>query len=151
MIFWYAGVNYRWCGECKRCLWWEKMYWSAVLWGMSSKPICILVPWPCSPPGYTLSREIQGVMRQQVCKLTFELQVRGLMNVQFVVKNNKMCLIEVNLRASRTASMLFLKPPAWWRWYKWLSDESCLVNLFVWIRAALAKWAHFITLWKKHC
>ncbi len=28
-------------------------------------------------------------MRQQVQKLAFELQVRGLMNVQFAVKNNE--------------------------------------------------------------
>jgi hypothetical protein len=32
-------------------------------------------------PAYTLSKEIQDVMREQVQKLAFELQVRGLMNV----------------------------------------------------------------------
>jgi hypothetical protein len=42
----------------------------------------------CSLPAYTLSKEIQDVMRQQVQKLAFELQVRGLMNVQFAVKDN---------------------------------------------------------------
>lgn len=41
-------------------------------------------------------------MRQQVQKLAFELQVRGLMNVQFAVKNNEVYLIEVNPRAART-------------------------------------------------
>lgn len=56
----------------------------------------------CSLPAYTLSREIQDVMRQQVEKLAFELQVRGLMNVQFAVKDNKVYLIEVNPRAART-------------------------------------------------
>ncbi len=35
----------------------------------------------CQPT--PLSQEIQDVMRQQVQKLAFELQVRGLMNVQF--------------------------------------------------------------------
>ena len=35
----------------------------------------------CSLPAYTLSQEIQDVMREQVQKLAFELQVRGLMNV----------------------------------------------------------------------
>lgn len=56
----------------------------------------------CSLPAYTLSKEIQDVMRQQVEKLAFELQVRGLMNVQFAVKNNEVYLIEVNPRAART-------------------------------------------------
>ena len=56
----------------------------------------------CSLPAYTLSKEIQDVMREQVQKLAFELQVRGLMNVQFAVKNNEVYLIEVNPRAART-------------------------------------------------
>ncbi len=41
-------------------------------------------------------------MREQVQKLAFELQVRGLMNVQFAVKDNEVYLIEVNPRAART-------------------------------------------------
>lgn len=56
----------------------------------------------CSLPAYTLSKEIQDVMRQQVEKLAFELCVRGLMNVQFAVKDNEVYLIEVNPRAART-------------------------------------------------
>ena len=56
----------------------------------------------CSLPAYTLSQEIQDVMREQVQKLAFELQVRGLMNVQFAVKDNEVYLIEVNPRAART-------------------------------------------------
>ena len=47
---------------------------------------------PATPrvlPAYTLSQEIQDVMREQVQKLAFELQVRGLMNVQFAVKTTK--------------------------------------------------------------
>ncbi|UVK78660.1 MAG: carbamoyl phosphate synthetase subunit beta [Sodalis sp. Ffu] len=56
----------------------------------------------CSLPAYTLNDEIQDVMRQQVKKLAFELQVRGLMNVQFAVKDNEVYIIEVNPRASRT-------------------------------------------------
>ena len=55
----------------------------------------------CSLPAYP-EPEIQDVMRQQVQKLAFELQVRGLMNVQFAVKNNEVYLIEVNPRAART-------------------------------------------------
>ncbi|MGL4268481.1 MAG: carbamoyl-phosphate synthase large subunit, partial [Plesiomonas sp.] len=53
----------------------------------------------CSLPAYTLSQEIQDVIRQQVEKLAFELCVRGLMNAQFAVKNNEVYLIEVNPRA----------------------------------------------------
>ena len=56
----------------------------------------------CSLPAYTLSQEIQDVMREQVEKLAFELGVRGLMNTQFAVKNNQVYLIEVNPRAART-------------------------------------------------
>ncbi|AWK14498.1 carbamoyl-phosphate synthase large subunit [Candidatus Fukatsuia symbiotica] len=56
----------------------------------------------CSLPAYTLSQEIQNTMRQQVEKLAFELCVRGLMNVQFAVKNQEVYLIEVNPRAART-------------------------------------------------
>ncbi|WP_150137629.1 carbamoyl-phosphate synthase large subunit [Candidatus Enterovibrio escicola] len=56
----------------------------------------------CSLPAYTLSQEIQDVMRHQVEKLAFELGVRGLMNTQFAVKDNEVYLIEVNPRAART-------------------------------------------------
>jgi len=56
----------------------------------------------CSLPAYTLSKEIQDVMRQQVTDLAFELGVRGLMNTQFAVKGDKVYLIEVNPRAART-------------------------------------------------
>lgn len=56
----------------------------------------------CSLPAYTLSSEIQNVMRKQVEKLAFELGVQGLINVQFAVKNSDVYLIEVNPRAART-------------------------------------------------
>ena len=56
----------------------------------------------CSLPAYSLSQEIQDVMREQVEKLAFELGVRGLMNTQFAVKDGQVYLIEVNPRAART-------------------------------------------------
>lgn len=56
-------------------------------------------------------------MRQQVQKLAFELQVRGLMNVQFAVKDNEVYLIEVNPRAY-VPYRSSLKPPVF-RWRKW--------------------------------
>ncbi|MBI6527793.1 carbamoyl-phosphate synthase large subunit [Proteus vulgaris] len=56
----------------------------------------------CSLPAYTLSTEIQDVMRKQVRELAFELGVKGLMNAQFAVKGDDVYLIEVNPRAART-------------------------------------------------
>ncbi|WP_193014994.1 carbamoyl-phosphate synthase large subunit [Proteus sp. FME41] len=56
----------------------------------------------CSLPAYTLSKEIQDVMRKQVRELAFELGVKGLMNAQFAVKGDDVYLIEVNPRAART-------------------------------------------------
>lgn len=56
----------------------------------------------CSLPAYTLSQSVQAILRQQVQKLAIELQVCGLMNVQFAVKNGDVYLIEVNPRAART-------------------------------------------------
>ena len=56
----------------------------------------------CSLPPYSLSQEIQDGLREQVTKLAFELNVIGLMNTQFAVKDNEIYLIEVNPRAART-------------------------------------------------
>lgn len=56
----------------------------------------------CSLPPYTLSEEIQDEMRRQARLLALELRVVGLMNIQFAVKDNRVYLIEVNPRASRT-------------------------------------------------
>ncbi len=56
----------------------------------------------CSLPVYSLSQEIQEVMRKQVTDLAFELGVVGLMNTQMAVKDNQVYLIEVNPRAART-------------------------------------------------
>ena len=56
----------------------------------------------CSLPPNTLTHEIQDRIRDQVSRLAFELQVRGLMNVQFGIKGNDIYLIEVNPRAART-------------------------------------------------
>nr|WP_136249728.1 carbamoyl-phosphate synthase large subunit [Ningiella ruwaisensis] len=56
----------------------------------------------CSLPPYSLSQEIQDVMREQVTQMALELNVRGLMNTQFAIKDNEVYLIEVNPRAART-------------------------------------------------
>jgi carbamoyl-phosphate synthase large subunit len=56
----------------------------------------------CSLPPYSLSHEIQDVMRKQVKDMALELGVVGLMNTQFAIKDNEVYLIEVNPRAART-------------------------------------------------
>jgi carbamoyl-phosphate synthase large subunit len=56
----------------------------------------------CSLPAYTLSAQIQDVMRDQVKRMALELGVVGLMNTQFAVKDGEVYLIEVNPRAART-------------------------------------------------
>ena len=56
----------------------------------------------CTLPPYSLPSEIVEEMEQQADALARALQVRGLMNVQFAVKDGEVYLIEVNPRASRT-------------------------------------------------
>jgi len=56
----------------------------------------------CSLPPYTLSPAIQDRMREQMTKLAQALQVVGLMNAQFAVKDQEIYILEVNPRASRT-------------------------------------------------
>jgi carbamoyl-phosphate synthase large subunit len=57
----------------------------------------------CSIPPYTLSDSILMRLREQVTQLALELNVIGLMNTQFAIKENEIFLLEVNPRASRTA------------------------------------------------
>ena len=56
----------------------------------------------CSLPPYSLSAEIIGTVKEQTRALARALNVVGLMNVQFAVKDGEIYLIEVNPRASRT-------------------------------------------------
>ncbi len=56
----------------------------------------------CSLPPYSLPAEIIAEMERQAEALAFGLSVRGLMNIQFAVKDGEVYLIEVNPRASRT-------------------------------------------------
>ena len=56
----------------------------------------------CTLPPYSLPAEIVDEIRRQAEALARALHVRGLMNVQFAVKNGDVYLIEVNPRASRT-------------------------------------------------
>ena len=56
----------------------------------------------CSLPPYSLSPEIVAEIARQTDVLARALSVRGLMNVQFAVKDGEVYIIEVNPRASRT-------------------------------------------------
>jgi len=56
----------------------------------------------CTIPPYSLPENIIAEIRRQAEVLAFNLHVRGLMNVQFAVKDGEVYLIEVNPRASRT-------------------------------------------------
>ena len=56
----------------------------------------------CSLPPYSLPKGIIEQIKDQTFKLAKALNVIGLMNVQFAVKDDNIYLIEVNPRASRT-------------------------------------------------
>jgi carbamoyl-phosphate synthase large subunit len=56
----------------------------------------------CSLPPYSLSESVQNQMRDICNKMAQELGVRGLMNVQLALQDDKIYVIEVNPRASRT-------------------------------------------------
>ncbi|MBI5408140.1 MAG: carbamoyl-phosphate synthase large subunit [Nitrospirae bacterium] len=56
----------------------------------------------CSLPPYSLSKDIIEDIKLQAKALAKELNVIGLMNIQFAVKDKEIYILEVNPRASRT-------------------------------------------------
>ncbi len=60
----------------------------------------------CVYPPQTLSDQVIQTILEDTKKLASALQVTGLMNIQFVVKDEKVYVIEVNPRASRTVPIL---------------------------------------------
>jgi carbamoyl-phosphate synthase large subunit len=56
----------------------------------------------CTIPPYSLPPEVLEKIRAQSCALAEALQVRGLMNVQWAIREGELFVIEVNPRASRT-------------------------------------------------
>ncbi len=56
----------------------------------------------CVLPPYSLSDKIVGDIRAAAHALAKRLHVKGLMNIQFAVKNERVYVLEVNPRASRT-------------------------------------------------
>ncbi|KAF0219871.1 MAG: carbamoyl-phosphate synthase large [Geobacteraceae bacterium] len=57
----------------------------------------------CSLPPYSLSSDVADEIKRQTKQMALELNVKGLMNVQFAVKDGIIFILEVNPRASRTA------------------------------------------------
>ncbi len=60
----------------------------------------------CSLPPYSLDKEIINEIKAQAVKIANELNIIGLMNVQFAVIENDIFIIEVNPRASRTVPFI---------------------------------------------
>ncbi len=56
----------------------------------------------CVTPPYSLSDELIEQLKQNTYALARELQVVGLMNIQYAIKNDVIYILEVNPRASRT-------------------------------------------------
>jgi carbamoyl-phosphate synthase large subunit len=56
----------------------------------------------CSLPPYSLSPAIVARLKEQSRALAAALRVRGLMNVQYAIRDGEIYVIEVNPRASRT-------------------------------------------------
>ena len=56
----------------------------------------------CVIPAFSISDDIKAQIEKAAKDLARELQVRGLMNIQFAVKDEELYVIEVNPRASRT-------------------------------------------------
>ncbi|MGQ0434786.1 MAG: carbamoyl-phosphate synthase large subunit [Microthrixaceae bacterium] len=56
----------------------------------------------CALPPYSLSPETIAVIEGHTCAIATELEVVGLINVQYAVKANQVFVIEANPRASRT-------------------------------------------------
>jgi carbamoyl-phosphate synthase large subunit len=56
----------------------------------------------CALPPYSLPKEIVAKLKDQTRALARALRVRGLMNVQYAIKDGEIYVLEVNPRASRT-------------------------------------------------
>ncbi|HEY5996037.1 MAG TPA: carbamoyl-phosphate synthase large subunit, partial [Candidatus Deferrimicrobiaceae bacterium] len=56
----------------------------------------------CSLPPYSISKELVDEIARQTKAMAMELNVIGLMNVQFAIRKGEIYILEVNPRASRT-------------------------------------------------
>ena len=56
----------------------------------------------CVLPPHTIGQDMIEELKRQTKALAAELQVKGLMNIQFAIKGDQVYILEVNPRASRT-------------------------------------------------
>jgi carbamoyl-phosphate synthase large subunit len=56
----------------------------------------------CSLPPISISKKLLAEIKRQTKILALELNVKGLINIQFAIKGNDLYILEVNPRASRT-------------------------------------------------
>ena len=57
-------------------------------------------------PTYSLSDAVLEQMKEHTSKLAFALKIKGLINIQFAIKDEKVYVIEANPRASRTTPFI---------------------------------------------
>jgi len=57
-------------------------------------------------PPYSLSENVLDQMREYTKRLAFALKIRGLINIQFAIKDEKVYVIEANPRGSRTTPFI---------------------------------------------
>ncbi len=56
----------------------------------------------CSLPPVSISKKLLNELKRQTKLLALELKVKGLINIQFAIKDSEIYILEVNPRASRT-------------------------------------------------
>jgi carbamoyl-phosphate synthase large subunit len=57
-------------------------------------------------PPFGLSQKVQDTMEEYARKLAINMNIKGLLNIQFAIKNEKVYVIEANPRASRTVPFI---------------------------------------------
>ena len=57
----------------------------------------------CVLPPHTISDDVIEIIRKNTHAISTELEVKGLLNIQFAIKGSSVYVLEVNPRASRTA------------------------------------------------
>ena len=57
-------------------------------------------------PTYSLSEKVVEKMKEYTKKLAFALKIKGLINIQFAIKDDEVYVIEANPRASRTTPFI---------------------------------------------
>ena len=57
-------------------------------------------------PAYSLTADMLAEIKDKTKRMALELDVRGLLNIQFAVKDNSLFVLEVNPRASRTVPFI---------------------------------------------